>query len=105
MTTEEYWHGDPTLVKWYRKAHDLKREQKNQELWMQGLYIYNAFGAVLANAFGKKGSKKAKYIEKPIDITTKSEEEQQKEELRKQDAMIRSLTLLQQNWEKTHPKE
>lgn len=105
MTTEEYWHGDPMLVKWYRKAHDLKREQKNQELWMQGLYIYNAFGAVLANAFGKKGSKKAKYIEKPIDITAKSEEEQQKEELRKQDAMIRSLTLLQQNWEKTHPKE
>ena len=42
MTYDQYWNDDCQLVKFYRKAHKLKNEQKNQELWLQGMYIYEA---------------------------------------------------------------
>lgn len=105
MTTEEFWEKDPRLVVAFRRAHDLKREAENQKLWLQGFYIYDAFAVVLSNAFGKKGGKKHKYMEKPIDLFGKTDEEIRQEELRKQDAMIKSLTALQMNWQKKHPKE
>lgn len=99
MTEQQFWHGDPWLAKYYRKAHDLKRQERNQELWMQGLYIYDALAVVLGNAFGKKGGKKLKYLEKPIDITEKTEEEKEREEIRKQNQIIANLNNLKINWD------
>lgn len=71
MSYEDYWFASPHLVKYYRKAHRYRTEQRNQELWLQGLYIYNAVSTVISNAFGGKSGKKAKYLEKPIDIFPK----------------------------------
>lgn len=107
MSAEEFWHGDPWLAKAYRKAHELKRQADNQRLWLQGFYVYDAFAVVLSNLFGKKGSKKQEYFKKPIDIfgKEKSQEETVEEELRKQDAMIMSLTALANNWKNRQPKE
>ena len=73
MPASEYWDGDAYLVKLYQKAHELSNEQKNQELWMQGLYIHNAVGVVIQNAFKKKGETPAKYLDKPIRITPLTE--------------------------------
>lgn len=42
MTWDEYWYGDPWMVQAVRKAHQLKQKQKNFELWLQGMYIYEA---------------------------------------------------------------
>ena len=42
MTPEQYWDGDPTLTKYYRKADEIKKERLNEELWLQGMYIYEA---------------------------------------------------------------
>lgn len=104
MSPQEYWEGDPYLVWDYKRAHNLKVEQRNQELWLQGLYIFNAFGTVLANAFAKKGAKKQKYIEKPIRITPLTEQEKriQAEEERKK--VIAHFTALQKAWDKKHNK-
>lgn len=44
-------------------------------MWLQGLYIYNAVGTVMANAFAKKGATPAKYIEEPIRLTPYTEQE------------------------------
>lgn len=78
MTMDEYWNASPHLVKYYREAHRHKVEERNQELWLQGLYIYNAFSVVLANAFSKKGATKHKYLDKPIELFPKAVSDDEK---------------------------
>lgn len=77
MPTDEFWNGDPRLVKVYREAHEQKVEMRNQELWMQGLYNYRAFSSViegLAYGFtGGKGTKPSKYPEQPFAITEREQ--------------------------------
>lgn len=72
MTYEQYWEGQPSLVAYYRKADEMTRKRKNQELWLQGFYVYNAIGsfAEILPAFPKKGAKVKPYLKEPLSITT-----------------------------------
>lgn len=97
---KEYWHGDPTHLKYYVKAHEFKNEQRNEELWLQGLYIHNAVGVVLSNAFAKKGTTPEKYMEKPIRITPLSEEEKQRNAETERQKIIANLTAWGKAWER-----
>lgn len=94
MSMNEYWNASPHLARYYREAHRLRTEQRNQELWLQGLYIYNAFGVVLANAFGKKGSKKHKYMDRPIDLFGKTEGEIEAEAIRERNRVVNTLNRI-----------
>lgn len=69
MSAEEYWERSPYLASDYYKAHMLRIEERNQELWLQGLYFNQAMSTSIANAFAKKGSQPHKYLEEPIRIT------------------------------------
>lgn len=80
MTYEQYWEQSPYLAVAYRKAYRLKREADNEQAWLQGVYVYDAFAVCLANAFAKRGSKKQTYIEKPIDIFPLTEREKKRRE-------------------------
>ena len=73
MTYEQFWKGDPTLVIYYRKADEIRNEKRNQELWLQGLYIYEAICDVspILHAFAKKGAKPHPYTNTPYPLTTK----------------------------------
>ena len=73
MTYEQFWEGDPTLVKYYRKAAEIKNERKNQELWLQGMYIYEALCDVapILHAMARKGTKARPYSEQPYAISEK----------------------------------
>ena len=77
MSAEEYWDGDCTLVRAYREADEIQKARKNEEAWLQGLYIYQALCAVspLFRSFAKKGTKAQPYIEQPIPITKQQNEE------------------------------
>jgi hypothetical protein len=68
------------LAKFYRKADELSRERRNQELWLQGMYIYEAFCDVapVLHAFAKKGTKPRPYSDHPYAITNREREEAQK---------------------------
>lgn len=59
------------LAKYYRKADELRRQRKNQELWLQGMYIYEALCDVspIFHAFAKKGTKPRPYADHPYSIT------------------------------------
>lgn len=96
MTYEQYWYGEPYLARDYVNAHKLNIERKNQELWLQGLYIYNAVGTVMSNAFRNKGSTPAKYLEQPIEIFPKQVEDTEQEAIKQREKVINSLT----NWKK-----
>ena len=80
MTYEQYWEQSPYLAVAYRRAYRLKREAENEQAWLQGLYVFDAFAVCLANAFAKRGSKKQNYIDKPIDIYPLTESEKKHRE-------------------------
>ena len=71
MTSEQFWDGDPYLAEYYRKADEMRIERRNQELWLQGLYIYEALCDVspIFQAMAKKGTKAKPYTEQPYPIT------------------------------------
>ena len=96
MTWDQYWHGDPWMVVAFAEAHKLQVQQRNQELWMQGLYVHDAFAVVLSNAFAPKGSIPKKYREKPADLFPKTQEEIEAEEERELRNMVKQLNA----WEK-----
>ena len=76
---DEFWNGDYTRLKFEVEAHKIRLEEKNQELWLQGLYVFDAVSAAVNNAMAGKGHQKQKYREKPIRITELSEEEKSAE--------------------------
>lgn len=80
MTYEQFWEQSPRLAVAYRKAYRLRREAENEQAWLQGLYVYDAFAVCLTNAFSKRGAKKQNYIEKPIDIFPLTEREKKRRE-------------------------
>ena len=71
MTPEQFWDGDPSLPKYYRKAHELQRKRRNEDMWLQGMYFYEALCDVspVMNAFAKKGTKPHPYTDRPYSIT------------------------------------
>ena len=86
MTYDEFWYGEPYRAKFYRESYKLKVRQKDEELWIQGMYIYEALCKVspILHAFSKKGTKPLQYAEKPyladrLREKTKEEIEQEKE--------------------------
>ena len=87
MSYDEYWCEDPRLVRCYREAHELKRIAKNQELHLQGIYIYEAFASVMsdfaAGLSGKKTHSGEKYPEYPHPITKRELEEDKKRNIAK----------------------
>lgn len=85
MTYEQFWDGDPQLVKYYRQADELRIDRKNQELWLQGLYVYEALCDVapILHAMAKKGTKAQPYPDKPYAITEKQRKREIDEQERK----------------------
>ena len=85
MTYEQFWEGDPSLAKHYRQADELKTERRNQELWLQGLYIYEALCDVapIMHAMAKKGTKARPYPEQPYPITDRQRRRELEEKERR----------------------
>ena len=83
MTEEQYWDKDCMLAKYYREADELRKERMNQELWLQGMYFYDAMSRLspILKAFAKARTKPMPYVEDPYPITKKSakENEEKKE--------------------------
>ena len=85
MTYDEFWNDDFFKCKYYREYHKLKVKQKDEEMWIQGMYIYEALCDVspILHAFSKKGTKALPYAEKPYMSTARSlqSEEEKKQEV------------------------
>jgi hypothetical protein len=77
MSYEEYWLMSPGLKKAYRQAEMYRREQKNYDAWLQGLYIHRAVSSSMSHLSSKK-SDWIDYLDYPIAIT-KREKEAEKE--------------------------
>lgn len=97
MTYDQFWRGDPWLVVPYRETHRLRIQQRNEELWLQGLYVHNAVAVAINNAFSKQ---KAKYITKPIEILKPSEDEEQARIAETRRKLVQKLNAFKDEWER-----
>ena len=85
MSADEFWRGDPSLARAYRKAHEMSLRRRNWEMWMQGAYIYDALlcvAPVFRTNFSKSKPEPGKYPEKPWPITERDAREQEQQEQR-----------------------
>lgn len=105
MTYEQYWYGDPWALVSYREAFNIRNRQRNEEMWLQGVYNLHAFSTVLSNAFRKKGATEKKYLQKPLDIYPKSEAEKAEEAERERKKIIASLTAWGKDFARRHPEQ
>ena len=85
MTEEQYWDKDNQLVISYRKADELRMTRKNQEMWLQGAYFYDALCRVspILHAFAKKGTKPTPYLSEAYALNKKQAELVQEEKSKK----------------------
>lgn len=90
MTYNEYWFGDPYLVRYYRETHNIRRKIKNEEMWVEGMY----FSLAIANCLDKKN----KYPDKPLDIFPKTEKEKQAEVEAQKQKVIDFFTNVKRKW-------
>ncbi len=89
MTYEQYWNDDCCIVKFYKKAFDLQRNRMNEQLWLQGLYIYDAILDV-APALRAMGAKPPeKYPNEPYPVTDKEIEQRKEKQARERQEAIK----------------
>lgn len=83
MTYDQFWNQDVCLVKAYREADKIKRDLRNQDLWLQGAYIYEAIldaAPVLRFSLNRKPPKPIPYRDQPIDIHGVGRKQDEKQE-------------------------
>jgi hypothetical protein len=93
MTYDEFWNQDVSLVVVYRKAQELRDKRRNQELWMQGMYIYEALcdASPLFRFTMKKGSIKPEpYVKEPYPITAEEVRNREEREVRKKEERLKA---------------
>jgi predicted RNase H-like nuclease (RuvC/YqgF family) len=84
MSYHQFWDGDVYAHREYRRAHKLKLQEKNTEMWLQGRYIYDALCAVapIVRAFSK-ASRPGKYADKPYDLFEEERKKREEEEAKR----------------------
>lgn len=90
-----FWKLNPSKLEPFLKARNLKLKLKNEELWLQGLYFYNAISVALVNGFRKKGTKAQNYLEEPIKIFEDTEYEKEMRIKREREKAIKFFSRLQ----------
>lgn len=100
MTAVEFWEGDPWLAAAYRKSVGIRNQRHSEEMWLQGLYIFNAVSTAVGNAFRKKGTKPQPYMEEPIRVTPMTEAEKEARAERERQKVIAYFNNMEKKWKK-----
>lgn len=93
MSYEQFWDGDVDMVKTYRVAAELRDKRRNQELWLQGMYIYEALcdASPLFRFSMKKGAIKPEpYVKEPYPITAVELREREEREARQKEERLKA---------------
>lgn len=84
MTYEQYWYGDPLMVRAFYKAEKLRQRRVDEEAWLAGSYFLKAIDASVINMFRKTGQAPAEYPEEPVTVTFERENRVKKTEREKE---------------------
>lgn len=91
---------NPSKMKPYIEADRLRLESKNYELWLQGVYFFDAISIALTNAFAAKGKKPVEYPNKPRKITPDTPEERETRAKREREKAIAFFKSMERNFKK-----
>lgn len=99
MTWEQYWYGDVWMVEAYREAEKRRKERKNWELHLQGMYFYEALcdASPVFRAFAKSGTKPHPYRTEPYKMYGAEEETTEEEKKKQEEAERIRAKLYMQN--------
>ena len=77
MTPHQYWEEDSTLAIAYREKSKYEAKIRNQEMWLQGAYFYNAlcYASPLFNSMATDHTPKP-YLSEPFPLTEQEKREQ-----------------------------
>ncbi len=107
MPQDEFWHGAPWLVKTYRDVYEMKRREKSEDMWLQGLYFYEAIArtAPLTNALAKE-KKAIPYLTEPIPTTTgEIREQRERQEAERQAVAYEQHRIRMSRWAESVNRE
>ena len=93
MSYDEFWNQDVRLVEIYRKAAELRDRRRNQEMWIQGMYIYEALcDASPLFRFSMKGGtvKPEPYVKEPYPSTEAEVREREEREARLKEERLKA---------------
>lgn len=93
MSYDEFWNQDVTLVRVYLKAKELREKQRNTEMWMQGMYIYEALcdASPLFRLTMRKGTIKPEpYVKEPYPLTEAEVKAREEREWRKKEERLKA---------------
>lgn len=78
MTWAQFWIDEPELAIAYRKAEAIRKRRKNEELWLEGVYMAEALNATVGNMFSK--GQKHQYPAEPFPLTADEQRERRERE-------------------------
>lgn len=107
MTPAQYWDEDPRLCKAYRRKAEFDKQRINEQLWLQGMYIYDALTDVaqLFNGMVAK-PKLLPYPTEPYPLSgTASEERKRRDEQKKREEIQARLKAWMTASNKKHKEE
>ena len=96
MSYFEFWNESIERYADYWQKHQFEIEKRNQELWMQGIYIREA----IDSAFDTKH--RCKYPDKPHRITELTDVEKELENRRKVNEFRNALMERKRRWDAKH---
>ena len=94
MTYDLYWEGESWLVKSYREAHRIKRNEINYSAWLHGLYVLQATNSgipVVLNGIAKSKIDLPPFPEKPIDFDEEKSKKQEEKQIQLQIARMQEM--------------
>jgi hypothetical protein len=93
MTWNEYWFDSLDRLAAFWQKHQFDVEARNQELWMQGIYIQEAVAVVMDTKH------RVKYPDRPHRITELTEEERELENKQKIERLREILDAHKKHWD------
>ena len=105
MSYDEFWYGEPYLVKFYREAYKLKMRYDDVFMWKQGMYIYEALCDVspILHAFSKKGAKPLQYRARPMSEELKENKTEKEKEIEVKNEQLKARIFFE-NWARATKK-
>lgn len=97
MSADEFWLKDVDLVKAYRKADEIRKDRLNEELYLQGAYVYDALSR-LAPIFQLGGGTAEPYLYEPYPRTeAQRKEAEEREHKRQMEEALARMKAWQEN--------
>ena len=102
MTPEQFWDGESELKIFYRKAYRQRMETeeriRDQQAWLNGIYIRDALQSVamLVNGFVPKGAHAADYPKLPRLEQAEKEKKESDRKKREENQMQLAMAMFQQ---------